>query len=235
MICKLCSEQSLLVKVSHVIPQWMYGLLPNCARNFKIVSPVEGEYKKRSQSGFYDSFVCKNCEDRFGLWDDSAAKVLRTRPVVTEDGIDFGQYEYGLLARFYLSVLWRMHASDGLMVSIDLGEDAEPLRQDLRNRDDSILNRYEIIPSWSNHVLSLGIAEPKLFAVDGAIYWKIYMPRFQALLNISGNPGSSRLAPWIMRAGNPLLMLEDTFEFGEAQIVLRALQANMERKNARRR
>lgn len=54
------------------------------------------------------------------------------------------------------------------------------------------------------------------------------------MLNISGKPGSSRMVPWVMRAGYQLLMLEDTFESGEVQIALSTLQVNLERKNARR-
>jgi hypothetical protein len=234
MSCSLCRSQGALVKRSHVIPQWMYGLLPNDGRNFRIISPVDGEYEKRSQAGLYDSFVCQICEDRFGKWDNYAATVLRKTPVTSEAGIDFGAYDYGKLARFYLSVVWRMHACSLPIMSIDLGPAAANIGNALLNGDSSALAYYEIVPTWSCHVLSLGIAEPRLINVDGTPHWKIYMPRFQALINLSGEPGPARLAPWKLGAGRTLLMLEDTFESGEVEMASTTLRTNMERKDDRR-
>lgn len=232
--CKLCGAAGPLVRRSHVIPRWMYELLPIDGRRFRIISAFEGEYEQRSQMGLYDSIVCSACEGCFQIWDDYAVKVLRQIPLATASGFDFGAYEYGKLARFYLSVLWRLHACSRPIANVDLGMAAAPLGRALLSDDDSSLSDYEIIPAWSRHILSFGVIGPRWVEYDATRYWKIYMPRFQVLINATSKPGSLRFAPWLMRAGNPLLMLEDTFESGEEEIVARTLQANMERKNASR-
>ena len=234
MTCKLCKEQRPLVKRSHVIPQWMNGLLPNDGRNFRIISPIDGEYEKTSQAGEYASFVCQACEDLFAGWDEYAATVLRAPSRMTEVGIDFGSYDYGKLKRFYLSVLWRMGAYGRPFLSVDLGPHASPLGRVLLDPDDSALEGYDVVPSWSKHWLSFGIAEPRLFDFDGVLYWKIYMPRFQALINISGLLVLDRTAPWCMRKDADLIMLEDTFEWGEKDAAVRTILANRKRKYADR-
>ena len=235
MICKLCGAAGDLVRRSHVIPRWMYDLMPNDGRNFKVISGFNGEYEQRSQSGLYDSFVCQGCENRFQVWDDYAAKVLRKEPQLTADGIDFGPYEYGKLARFYLSVLWRMHACSHPFAAVDLDAAAAPLGKALMGSDDAALSGYEIVPTWSRHFLSLGIIGPRWVEYDCVRYWKLYMPRFQVLINVGSLPGSPRIFPWTLKAGTPLLMLEETFESGETEIALKAVSANMERKDACRR
>lgn len=231
--CKLCGCHGKLVKCSHVIPLWMYSLLPNDGKNFKIISPLKSEYEIRSQSGEYASFVCQLCEDRFKLWDDYAAKVLRNKPQITTSGIDFGSYDYSKLKRFYLSVLWRMSAYGRPLLSIDLGNVGESLGSALLDDENSNLSRYEVIPSCSDHILSLGVLEPRIYEIDGIPYWKIYMPRFQALINVSGTAGSDRLMPWQMSAGTNLRMLDDRFECGEMDLAMHTFRTNMEQKNVR--
>ncbi len=234
MTCKLCGATTALVRRSPVIPRWMYDLLPNDGRNFRIISGVGNEHEQRSQSGLYDTFACSNCEDRFQKLDDYAAKVLRKTPQVTASGFDFRSYDYGKLARFYLSILWRMHACCLPIATIDLGAASAPLAQALLGGDEAVLDGYEIIPTCSRHILSMGIMGPRWVEYDAVRYWKLYMPRFQILINITGQPGSPRFKSWLMRAGIPLRMLEDTFESGEAEIAAHAIRVNMERKDARR-
>lgn len=235
MSCKLCGADVDLIGRSHVIPRWMYHLLPNDGRNFRIISGVGDEHEKRSQSGLYDSFVCSSCENRFQVWDDYAANVLRRTPDVASTGLDFGPYGFGKLTNFYLSILWRVHAYSLPIAAIDLKEAGTLLGQVLLSGDDSLLGGYEIIPTCSKHILSMVIIGPRWVEYDATRYWKLYMPRFQVLINISGNPGSPRFAPCLMKPGAPLRMLEDTFESGEVEIAAHAVRANMERKNARRR
>lgn len=231
--CKLCGAAGPLVKCSHVIPRWMYGLMPNDGRNFRVISAFDGEYEQRSQSGLYGSFVCQGCENRFQIWDDYAAKILRKEPQLTAAGIDFGPYDYSKLARFYLSVLWRMHVCSHPFAVVDLGATAAPLGNALLGSDDDVLHEYEIVPTWSRHFLSFGILGPRWVEYDSVRYWKVYMPRFQVLINASCLLESSRHVPWTLKPGSPLLMLEETFESGEAEIAMKAISVNRERKDAR--
>ena len=91
--CKLCGEPAQLVGCSHVIPQWMYSMLPQDERRFRIASSHAGEFEQRSPTGFYGKFVCQTCEDRFTRWDTYASEVLRRVPNLTDNGWDYGPYK----------------------------------------------------------------------------------------------------------------------------------------------
>ena len=84
--CGLCPALAPLAPKSHVIPQWMYDLLPQDKHRFRIASSHLGEFEQRSQSGVYGRFVCQACEDRFAAWDDYAAIVLRRTPKLRNGG-----------------------------------------------------------------------------------------------------------------------------------------------------
>jgi hypothetical protein len=136
--CKLCGTESALVPRSHVIPQWMYALLPQDGRPMKIASSHLGEFEKKSPSGIYGKFVCQSCENLFSRWDDHAAIVLRRPPTLTGGGWDYGTYSYGDLTRFYLSVLWRARACEHpFFETVVLGRRAAVLAKGLLSTNDA--------------------------------------------------------------------------------------------------
>ena len=234
--CALCPALAPLAPKSHVIPQWMYDQLPQDRHRFRIASSHLGEFEQRSQSGVYGRFVCQACEDRFAAWDDYAAIVLRRTPKLRNGGLEFGAYDYGRLARFFLSVLWRMSACPHPFfgpVVLD-GTEAQ-LGRALLTEGDAALSAFEVIPSWSRHILSNGLMTPIQVPIESVPYWQIYMPCFQALINIEAMPGAACLQDWKLAPDSNLRMLEKTFnEFGEEILAERVLRANLEKKNAKR-
>jgi len=70
--CKLCKSLGPLVPKSHVIPQWMYKMLPQDKRPMQIASSHPAEHQQKSPTGIWGSFVCQSCEDRFSTWDNYA-------------------------------------------------------------------------------------------------------------------------------------------------------------------
>ena len=235
--CRLCPSFGPLVPKSHVIPKWMYGLLPQDEHRFRISSSHPDEFEKHSPTGIYGCFACQACENRFAAWDDYAAIVLRRTPQQQRDGgFEFGAYDYGRLARFYLSVLWRMSACrQPFFDSVVLNGAGARLKEALLTDESVALSAFEIVPSRSSHILSCGLLTPIHVQIESVPYWQIYMPRFQALIKVEAVPGAVCLQNWKLTPGSNLRMLEKTFaEFGEAEVAEQVFRASLEKKNAKR-
>jgi hypothetical protein len=234
--CKLCKAIGPLHPCSHVIPQWMYKMLPQDGRPMQIASSYPGEQQQRSQTGFYGSFVCPNCEKRFAAWDDYAATILLRSPVNTDKGLIFGEYDYNKLALFFLSILWRAHACEHkFFEKLDLGSDAAALAQCLLNEDADISKKFEIIPTWSSNILALGVMTPVKVSVQSTPYWQLYLPLFQVLIKVVPGSGAVCMQALVMTEGKDLYMIEKTFtEFGEIEIAERVVKENIKKKNDKR-
>lgn len=201
-------------------------------RRMRIASSHAEEWEQRSPTGVYGSFVCKSCEECFAAWDDYAATVLRQQPKATEQGWDFGEYDHDRLFWFFLSVLWRMHACEhNFFETVDLGAQVNSLARFLLADIKNVPHDFEIVPTWSAHLMSHGVMTPVAVQVENVPYWQIYLPRIQALIKIAPGPGASCLQPYAMTDGKPLCMLEKGFtEFNEIHIVQSVVTENLKKK-----
>ena len=212
-------------------------MLPMDERRMKITSSRADEYQKESKTGIWGSYVCKECEKkRFAAWDDYAADILRRPSAATVKGLDFGEYDYNRLTRFFLSVLWRAHACEhNFFEGVDLGSRAQPLAHCLLNDDAENIRDFEVVPTWSSNILTAGVMTPIPVLVEAVPYWQFYFPRFQALIKVNPGPGASCLRPFVMTAGKPLCMLEKNFtEFDEINTVRAVVTENLRKKNGKR-
>ena len=235
--CKLCGTKSATFQDSQVIPQWMYGLLPNDGRAMKIASSHDREFEKKSRTGIYGKFVCQTCEGLFSRWDSHASEVLKRVATLTTNGWDYGEYSYGDLTRFYLSVLWRASAcGHKFFETVNLKEQQVPLAAALLSNDDARLAAFDVWPSRSSHFLACGVLTPIAVPVESVPYWQLYMPHFQALIKVADQPGASCIQPHKLRPDTRLYLREKTFtEFNEENTAMQVFKANMEKKNAKRR
>lgn len=231
--CKLCGTLSPLVPRSHVIPQWMYALLPQDSRRFRIASSHHDEFEKKSQTGIYGKFVCQACENLFSRWDDHAAIVLRRTPTLTGKGWDYGAFSYGDLIRFYLSVLWRASCcGHPFFETVDLGLRGAVLAKALLSTNDADLAEFEVWPTCSGHLFACGLLTPIQVSIEAVNYWQLYMPIFQALIKVTAQSGAPIVQLEKLRPDTRLLMREKTFtEFDEVKIVEKITRVNMDKKN----
>lgn len=234
--CKLCNSPGPLHPKSHVIPQWMYKMLPQDGRPMQIASSHHGEHQQKSRTGIWGSYVCPSCEKIFAAWDNYAAKILRQQPTTTAQGWNFGPYEHTQMKFFFLSILWRAHACEHQFVEpVDLNSHAKPLGECLHRKDMKALCEYEVIPTWSSHFLSLGVMTPVRVVIESVTYWQLYLPRFQALIKVDSSPGAPCLQTFAMAEKSSLCMLEKKFnEFGETETVEHVTKKNQKKKNAKR-
>jgi hypothetical protein len=125
--CKFCGSHIKHKTDSHIIPRAFFeyskrvSVIPKdevmkVYTNSKDQLPV-----RRSQIGWYDpGLLCPTCEQRFGLYDDYAVRVLLQqesshKPMMLDKqliGWEVSGYDFEKLKLFFTSVLWRAAASD---------------------------------------------------------------------------------------------------------------------------
>lgn len=256
--CKLCGKESKLIGCSHVIPQWMNTLLVEKVRAFistanaevpawmhelskpksngyKIFSSVKNEYEQRSLTGIYGKFVCQCCENRFTRWDTHASEVLRRTPTSTANGWDYGEYSYGCLTRFYLSVLWRASAcGHKYFETVDLGDRQATLAAALLSKDDVALEDFDVLPTRCLQLLAFGVLVPTAVVVESVPHWQFYMPLFQALIKVAKQSGAPCIQPHKLRPNSRLYLLDKDFtEFGELDTLKPLFMNHLKKKNER--
>jgi hypothetical protein len=94
-ICALCRKTSILIQ-SHIIPKFVYKWLKdNSATGYLRFGKNPN---KRSQDGFKENMLCRNCEDIFNKWETEFATNI-FHPFAANTS---GSYEYKIwFATFY--------------------------------------------------------------------------------------------------------------------------------------
>ena len=124
-VCKYCGQLKTPVK-SHIIPRSFYEIKAfkqNAPHNsLSMLSDAEDLKPIKRPIGIYDEeLFCKDCEDKFMIYDDYAFKILNEqsshrKPLRDEKGQELGAYyetyEYNKLKLFFMSVLLRAGLSD---------------------------------------------------------------------------------------------------------------------------
>jgi hypothetical protein len=128
----MCGVHCKLIK-AHIIPQ---SLCPHKAAdvdNTKLYSRLPEAFPKKSPIGVYDgTMLCAKCEDLFRDCDDHAQTILRARPYNERpDYFTLRNFNYPLLKRFFIGMLWRASVSSHDFYScVDVGsKHVERLRE----------------------------------------------------------------------------------------------------------
>lgn len=117
--CKFCGEEKNLIK-AHIIPRNFY--VGRRTEKYRSVDTQTGKWT-HCQSGIYDkSILCSNCDGKIlKLFDDEAYRVLLNSEYVhpiqenlSSKLFEFraNQFNYKLLRKFFISVLWRASVSN---------------------------------------------------------------------------------------------------------------------------
>jgi len=79
LICPLCTKEvNQFHKRSHLLPEWMYTECYDEKHKLLEVSRVNQKVAKK-QKGFYDSFMCSECEEETQKYDHYASLILTVR------------------------------------------------------------------------------------------------------------------------------------------------------------
>lgn len=186
MKCNLCKQEKVLIKKSHIIPDFMYkGLFDNQHFINKIrTSPINKIGK--IPTGEYDSdILCKQCDNNIiGRYETYSSKALYggMLPVSecpnfsngTINGIDFigcSNIEYHKFKLFLLSILWRASISSRPFFKyISLGVNEENIRKMIlkgEGGDDRIYQIYIVSLIQNKTIPHELICQPHKFARNG--------------------------------------------------------------------
>ena len=158
MKCKLCLENGVLVKKSHIIPDFMYrDLFDNRHRIFE-ASINDGNLKtKIAQTGSYESnILCKKCEnERLGKLERYASMLLYGgTPTIIKNEINIHgmksshckEIHYSNFRLFLLSIIWRASISKlPNFRDVDLGPHEDVIREMILNEDPGNPKMYPCI------------------------------------------------------------------------------------------
>jgi hypothetical protein len=166
MACRLCGQEKLLIRKSHIIPGWMYKSLFTDGRkifkfapaqyitgNLEIQMPSDGEYE--------GGILCANCDNIIiGQYEDYASRVYSSHglpekllPVytecVSEGGIKYtlvNNLDYKRFKLFLLSILWRASISTRpFFKEVNLGPHEAILRRMILNGNPASTEDYPIM------------------------------------------------------------------------------------------
>jgi hypothetical protein len=224
--CSYCGSNSTLVK-SHIIPQGLYwGLnqskldedIVHCGKTCKrqgdehkspvVVSTLENEYKKSRPNGIWDRFLCQRDEDRFNDWDTHAIEVLRDyEPQVIAGGWQYQGFDYTKLKLFFLSLLWRAHATTNpFFEPVSLGVDADRIKRFIDKQDPGNMDDYAVMLWRSEELIAKAVIPPSRERQCGVTFMRFYLPGYMALIKVDQhslprqyqNVALSDLGSWIV-------------------------------------
>jgi hypothetical protein len=144
MICALCYSDGEL-RLSHVIPEFMYASLYDDKHRFHILS--DKQRSRYAQKGQRETLLCDRCEQRFSVYERYVSLLMnggipleyetRGRLIIIR-GVD-----YKALRMFQLSVLWRAGVSTLPFFSqVSLGQHQERIRKLLFDDDPGVPWQY---------------------------------------------------------------------------------------------
>lgn len=144
MICKLCQEDTKLLKKSHIIPDFMYKEIYD-EKHFLYRGSAKNLDKMQTvPTGEYDSnILCKNCDNEIiGSYESYGSGVFfdglpqSNCPTFKSGKINdihvtlFENLEYDKFKLFLLSLLWRASISNRkFFKNVNLGDDEERIRK----------------------------------------------------------------------------------------------------------
>ena len=150
---------------SHIIPS-SFNFEPHK------IYPINSGYPKRSPIGIYDKILCLKCDNYLGITDDYGQNILKKGALeslvddVIISGIDVKEltYDYYLLTRFLLSVVYRAQYCSHVFYSrCKNGPMHQSLCELFENGDIKILDRFSISLNYFSDFSTNGFMSQPLF------------------------------------------------------------------------
>ena len=214
--CKLCGQDNIKFAKSHVIPKSLWGeVLKNKSGLAQIVSWKDNEPNRRSPVGEYDQeILCIPCEENLSPWDNYANDIFMQNlplPLVDPEGEQYAwicnNIEFFKLKMFFLSLIWRMHASNRQMFKmVDIGPYFPRLTKALVKQDPKIFPELDIVITRFNHKLADGIMSPVKHRWDGVNGYNIHFSQHTCWVKVDKRPVPGLFGEIAVSSGEPLQM-----------------------------
>jgi hypothetical protein len=203
MICRLCQEDTTLLKNSHIIPNFLYkGLFDE---KHKIVNVNLNDFSDATfhQTGFKDKdILCAECDNVvigkheryasntiYGNHDKLDIEIYEGNAVVLPY-VRFKNLDYTSIKLFFLSILWKSHISKNPFFNqIDLGSKySEQLRQMILNNDAGPEDAFEVIlvrPETKGSRPTKSMIAPRRLKADGNTAYLFHINEIMYHFNVS--------------------------------------------------
>ena len=230
--CKRCGSFRHLVK-SHVIPKAFFDLSFQAEEGpLKLFSNVEGFYPKKAPIGVYDTILCSECEEFFSDVDSYAADLLLNgrgrftvvRGIYENVAIKLDQYNYSLLKRFFMAVLWRAGVSgQSFFHKVSLGPYEDRLLKMLDAKDPGEADEFAVaLASFDDHPVSSAIPDP--FCRRKPVrHYQFQLNRYVAYMKVDNRPFEPSCRDVQLRAGSPLVVILRSFGKSKEHQVARSI------------
>jgi len=230
--CKFCEKESKFVD-SHIIPLGLYfELRDDNGKVAQLVSPFKNEYQKRCQKGLYGRFLCDVHEKQFNKWDTYAIELLRdSEPTKQHDGWIYEEVNYKLLKLFFISLLWRAHATDNSFFDIDLGPHADKLKSHIAENNPGSPDQYAVLLRRSEEEYAKTVIAPTRQRVEGINFIRFYFPAYVAHIKVDERPLPQALKNYALKQSQSWFVPRKQYEGEiEEKMILQTAEKNLKRK-----
>lgn len=219
--CKYCGNSHPKLEKAHIIPRSFFKKMRGSDKHVTELKVKENDEQKNFwQSGMHDSrIVCHDCESLFGQFDRHGHKVLTSalsqRKMSVDSNVNPRGYliedaDYHKLKLFFLSMLWRAHASSLMFFShVDLGSHEPTFRSHISSAKAPSSDKYEVIlmhQDDSPH--PLGIFPPWRVRMNKVNTYRFYLPEIVAMICVDHQSLSKKLGSGALKEGiTPRLIL----------------------------
>ncbi|RED53485.1 hypothetical protein [Aestuariispira insulae] len=194
--CGLCGKKGVKLVESHVIPRAFYRDITNPDRPFKLLSDDANVFPKTSRTGVYDRIVCIDCERLFGPWDDYVSGLLfrnipdgKTGTNTDQLTLYYSNFDRHKLRMFFLSLLWRAHASDqDFFSAVDVGPHSASIAEALLTNDPNKAKEVDVLLTIFATEMTSGFLCPIRERNDYFNCYRFCFPGFSCLIKVDQRP-----------------------------------------------
>jgi hypothetical protein len=214
--CKYCGHSCSKLAKAHIIPRSFYKVVRGSDK-YSVELKVKENYEKQEywQSGIHDSnIVCESCEKLFNPFDTHGYAVLSA--TLSQKKVCYGSdrqpyaylienADYHKLKLFFLSMLWRAHASSLIFFShVNLGSHESIFRSYISTGKAPLSDEYEIVLfHLINQPHPPGIIPPWKHKADGVNVYRFYLPGLIALIKVDKRPLPKLFKSIVLRESPP--------------------------------
>lgn len=203
MVCQLCLEDKVLLKNSHIIPNFLYKGLFDVKHKIVNVNLNDFSDATYHQTGFKDkNILCADCDNVvIGKHERYASNTIfgnnESIEIETYSGdeivlpyVRFKNLNYTSIKLFFLSILWKSNISkNSFFKEIDLGNTySEKLRQMIINNDAGAEDEFEVIlvrPETNGTRPTKSMVAPRRIKVDDNTAYVFHINEITYHYNIS--------------------------------------------------
>jgi hypothetical protein len=221
--CKFCERMRELVE-SHIIPRSLYPKNENGDIRKKAISVTEAGPARDIANGISDrNLVCRECEDYFDPYDSYATKIFRQlseTPVLTAAGgyryREVFTYDRIKLQLFFLSLLWRMHATSiPAFRQVSLGPHANIVREMIKSGNAGKESDYRAMlfgfrsdPDLLFDISQVTFSPIRRRTLDGTTFYELGLFGYLCWIGVDKRPAGPPLSLSNVMKGPPLYIIE---------------------------